>query len=302
MNIKELLEHKYNSDTFESFIRDRFSGLEIRDVNYTDDGLSQSEKQHIRDYKYLGKVELDDGKDIGFFEFRSLAPQIENKRVGYNAILKKLAYDNVLDGAIASFFHEDSNAWRLSFVGFEYDEGKANVTNLKRYTYVLGKDIPIKTPYQQLKDLKYPNFYEIQNAFSVEAIGKEFYKGLVKEYEKLLNEYITYPSNDDNRKKEFAIRLIGRILFIKFLNKKSLISDDIFEVTSNYYHEKLEPLFFEQLNTPKSERKKEFTNDAIPFLNGGLFEPLNLDFYEWNGDESRYAHILKVDDRFFIEL
>ena len=154
MNLKELLEHKYNSDTFESFIRDRFSGLEIRDVDYTDDSLSQSEKQHIRDYKYLGKVELDDGKDIGFFEFRSLTPHIENKRVGYNAILKKLAYDNILDGAIASFFHEDSDAWRLSFVGFEYDDGKANVTNLKRYTYVLGKDIPIKTPYQQLKGFK----------------------------------------------------------------------------------------------------------------------------------------------------
>ncbi|MCI0501909.1 MAG: hypothetical protein L0Y61_09245, partial [Epsilonproteobacteria bacterium] len=159
-----------------------------------------------------------------------------------------------------------------------------------------------KTAQNQLENLKYPKITEIEKAFGVEAVTKEFYKGLVKEYEKLLSEYLTYPSSDDNSKKEFAIRMIGRILFIKFLNKKSLVPDDIFEVADGYYHDKLEPLFFEQLNTQKSERKNEFKNDSIPFLNGGLFEPLHLDYYEWSGFSSKYINMLKIDDRFFTEL
>ncbi len=281
MDIKELLEHKYNSDIFESFIRDRFSGLEIRDVDYADDSLSQSEKQHIRDYKYLGKVELDDGKDIGFFEFRSLAPHVENKRVGYNAILKKLAYDNILDGAIASFFHEDSNAWRLSFVGFEYDEGKTNVTNLKRYTYVLGKDIPIKTPYQQLKDLKYPNFYEIQNAFSVEAVGKEFfeeYKKLFKLVNKNIKDQVGLFDSEENLH-AYSKKLLGRIVFLYFLQKKGWLGvkekwgDGDKRFLENLYRNKpkdfyikvLNPLFFDTLNLKRQDDYSDIFACKIPF-------------------------------------
>lgn len=302
MDLKTFLSSRYNSKSFESFIKERFYGLDIYDSSMTDEQLNESERKSIDAYKFLGKAELDDGKEIGFFEFKSKNTNIENKRVGYNAILKKLAYDEYLDGAIASFYHPESHAWRLSFVGFEYDEGKANVTNLKRFTYVLGEGMPIKTSLEQLGSLKYPQFIELKKAFGVEAITKEFYRGLIKEYGKLLSDYLIYPNDDENSKKEFAIRLIGRVLFIKFLNKKHFVPDSIFEICDDYYTDRLEPLFFEQLNTLKNERKEEFRNDAIPFLNGGLFEPLHLDFYEWNGVSSSYINMLKIDNRFFVEL
>jgi len=263
MDIKELLENKYATDTFESFISNRF-GAEIRDTNYDDSGLNQSEKQHIRDYRYLGKVQLDDGKEIGFFEFRSLAPHIENKRVGYNAILKKLAIIDVLDGAIASFFHEDSDAWRLSFVGFEYDAGKVNVTNLKRYTYVLGVGIPTKTALEQLKDLKYPKFYEIQNAFSVEAVGKEFFEEYKKLFE-LVNANLKSQTGlfeSEEALHAFSKKLLGRLVFLYFLQKKGWLGvkenwgdgDKRFLTNlyaknpKDFYANMLTPLFFDTLN------------------------------------------------------
>ncbi len=308
MDLKNFLASKYSSDDFKKFLQERFYNFEILSTNHTDEDLSDSEKKHIQSYRYLGSVELDDSKEIGFFEFLSTAPNIENKRVGFNAILKKLADEYSLDGAIASFYHPDSNAWRLSFIGFEFDEGKAIVTNLKRYTYVLGDGIPIKTAYMQLKNLKYPTFEELKEIFSVERVTKEFYKGIEKLYFKLINNYLTYPVNDENTKKEFATRTIGRILFIKFLEKKTLIPSLVFEVKKNYYENVLEPLFFEQLSKPNDLRYELFKDKNIPFLNGGLFEAIkNIDFYEFDNElmckkPLGIINQLKIEDEFFIKL
>jgi len=288
LDLKQFLQSPFNKVDFIKFISERFYGF--------------SENYNIED-GYLGKVKLDDNNEIGFFIFK--APEnkdIENNRVGFHKELKKYADANLLDGAIGAFYSPNQKVWRLSFVRFSYDENhKQETTSQRRFTFLLG-NTRIKTAFEQLKNLKYPKIEEIEKAFSVEAVTKEFYKGLIKEYEKLLNEYLEYPSTNENDKKEFAIRLIGRILFIKFLSKKALIPEDIFSICKDYYHEKLEPLFFEQLNTPKDERKPEFANDSIPFLNGGLFEPLYLDYYEWNGIASKYINMLKIDDNFFSEL
>lgn len=287
MELKQLLRSAFNKQDFIKFISERFYGF----------------APNLYEDEYLGKVKLDDKREIGFFVFEVKENKdIANSRVGFHKELKEYADKNLLDGAIGAFYHPLQKSWRLSFVRFSYDDNhKKQVTSQKRFTFLLGND-KTKTAHDQLKNLKYPKISELEIAFSVESVTKEFYKGLVKEYEKLLSEYLTYPSNDDNSKKEFAIRLIGRILFIKFLNKKSLVPDEIFALKDGYYHEKLEPLFFEQLNTPKSERKPEFTNDSIPFLNGGLFEPLGLDYYEYSGVSNQFINMLKINDQFFIEL
>lgn len=226
MELEKFLNSTYNTGDFEAFIQKRFYGVDIYDGGYTDDYLSESEKKSIEAYRFLGKAELDDGKEIGFFEFKSTTTHIENKRVGYNAILKKLAYDEYLDGAIASFYHPDGDAWRLSFVGFEYDEGRAKVTNLKRFTYVLGEDIPIKTPLAQLKNLKYPNLNEIEEAFSVEAVTDEFYKSYKALFEEINKELepqkalFTGKEDPDVEIRKFSRKLLGRITFMYFLQKK----------------------------------------------------------------------------------
>ena len=63
----------------------------------------------------------------------------------------------------------------------------------------------------------------------------------------------------------------------------TILPNSIFTIEKDYYNEVLEPLFFEKLNTPKKDRKPEFKDEQIPFLNGGLFEPLGLDFYDYKG-------------------
>jgi type I restriction-modification system DNA methylase subunit len=83
---------------------------------------------------------------------------------------------------------------------------------------------------------------------------------------------------DDHDAAQFANRLIGRLIFVWFLDKKSLLSKDenyfepkSFESESDYYRIKLKSLFFDVLNTPVNDRIVK--DRTTPYLNGGLFEP-----------------------------
>ncbi len=306
MELEKFLSNSYNTQNFEQFISERFYGFEPLDAQVEDEELSESEKQHIQNYRFLGQVELDDGSEIGFFEFVSASPNIENKRVGFSNVLKKLAKEYLLDGAIASFYHPKSNAWRLSFVGFEYDEGKANVTNLKRYTYVLGEDIPHKTAFQQLKKIKYPTFEELEEAFGVEKVSQEFYEKYKKLFE-MLNEYITnsgeynYFDLKEENLHSFTKKLLGRIAFLYFLQKKGWLGIDrdkewgdgnknfLFEAFKSklypdFFEDFLKKVFFEALNQKRDGDFFELTNNRIPFLNGGLFEKDRF-------DDIKYLHL-----------
>lgn len=306
MDIKKFLESEYSYENFKKFIFDKFYGFEENNIDYEEPDTN-IEQKHILKYKFMGSCQLDDKKEIGFFEvITTEKTDIENNRVSLGNILKNKASNELLDSAIAVFYNPNNpSVWRLSFVKFNYDENdKQQVSNLKRFTYVLGKNIPIKTAYNQLKNLKYPSLIELEEAFSVDKVTKEFYAGLVTLYNDFLDTYLKYPNRSEqyeNSKKEFAIRLIGRLLFIKFLNKKSLVPNSIFTVEKDYYNEVLEPLFFEKLNTPKKDRKPEFKDEQIPFLNGGLFEPLGLDFYDYRGMSNFYRGDLIISDKFFEE-
>ena len=77
--------------------------------------------------------------------------------------------------------------------------------------------------------------------------------------------------------------MIGRILFVWFLNQKEFINPDehYLEIgdldSTEYYEQKLKRLFFATLNTAKN-RRGEDGDKLTPFLNGGLFEEQCTDF------------------------
>jgi len=97
---------------------------------------------------------------------------------------------------------------------------------------------------------------------------------------------ISAPHNPGNHEvRRFAVTLMNRLLFIKFLEghvlpDKTLInrvqSYERFEdeITGNLYDTQIKPLFYHLFNKPKSERESKHQTgwfDQIPYLNGGLF-------------------------------
>ncbi|NPA54761.1 MAG: hypothetical protein GXO40_00125, partial [Epsilonproteobacteria bacterium] len=212
--------------------------------------------------------------------------------------LEKITKNNFIDLALmATYYEKDPSVWKLSLVAIDNEN---ILTNSKRYTFELGENIPTKTASMQLSQLnKNSTLEDYLEAFSVEKLVPEFYKQLFEIFEKMLNT-IAYPTDDFKQKQDFLVRLIGRLLFLKFLEKKGIIPKAKFQISKDYYHFTLEPLFFEILNTPINQRKEEFQTEEynkIPYLNGGLFEAHYDDFYGFS-----YLSTLHISDELLEEL
>ncbi|MBL0721467.1 MAG: Eco57I restriction-modification methylase domain-containing protein, partial [Sulfurovum sp.] len=299
MDIKNFLQTSYKKENFIEFISNKFKGFEENDTDY--EVPSQTEQESIQKYKFFGSCELSDNRELGFFEFvANEKKDIENNRVSFNKILEKRVGDEFLDGAIAVFYNPSNpKVWRLSFIQFSYDENNKQIKpNLKRYTFVLGVDIPTKTALSQLEDFQYPTMIELKEVFSVEKVSKEFFR----EYKELyfdtcdyLQPQLAHFENKSNLKL-FTKKLLGRIVFLYFLEKKGWLgSDKNWEngdtqfltkqfkkhlesgVNNYFYNEILEPIFFEALNEKRDNDYFPKLNCKMPFLNGGLFSKDEFD-------------------------
>jgi len=325
LDIKNFLQSSYSKKNFIEFIYDKFYGFEENNTDYEIPHIV-SEQKNIQKYKFLGQVELDDRKEIGFFEFISTENKdIENNRVSFNKFLEKRVNDKLLDGAIAVFTNPSKpNIWRLSFIRFSYDENnRQQVSNLKRYTYVLGEQIPTKTAEQQLENLKYPRLNELELAFSVEKISKEFFTKYKELYHKLVKD-ITVVNKDKTTQKEQDIlddknivsfyikKLLGRVVFLYFVQKKGWLNNEkkflskLYDThveanpSIDFYDEIMETLFFNALNTKRDNDTitlggKEYT---IPYLNGGLFESDEFDNENLTIPNKDFKTILELFDSY----
>lgn len=239
-------------------------------------------------------------------------------------LLKSYASPN----AIIAYFSKDAPLWRISLLTSTpiWSEGKiiTKLSNPKRQSYVLGSKAKIKTPYQFLLNKgQVIDFTDLKSRFSLEVVNKEFYKEISQAFTKLVGGTVAngkskktfepllkLPSLQDRSQinLEFAVRLIGRIIFCWFLREKrseighslipkELVSFDAVNTTQDYYHKILEPIFFEILNKPIRSRKENFINDlfsAIPYLNGGLFSPHEDDFFNYNEEKQTINHNMVV--------
>jgi hypothetical protein len=157
-----------------------------------------------------------------------------------------------------------------------------------------------------LKSDKEPSLEEIQKAFDIETITKEFFKEyrdlFIKtklELDKIVKENPAVRKEFEDKNistVSFAKKLLGQIVFLYFLQKKGWFGvekgkdfgtgprDFIRRLFNgeyisykNFYNEVLEPLFYEALRVDRSfnDHYYDKLNCKIPFLNGGLFDPPN---------------------------
>ena len=219
--------------------------------------------------------------------------------------------------ALIVYYSEKSKLWRLSLLTSTliWSEGgiRKTLSNPKRYSFILGEHTKLHTPTDFLiKKGGVISIDDLKSRFSLDVVNKEFYKSIALAYTKLIggtrktgNKTVNFPcllKLDDVKPaslsmQEFAVRLIGRIIFCWFLREiKSkngtslipaiLLSSGATESSLSYYHSILSPLFFEVLNHPLESRSDdqflESPYDKIPYLNGGLFQDQPEDHYKYN--------------------
>ncbi|MGN0025152.1 MAG: Eco57I restriction-modification methylase domain-containing protein [Candidatus Avelusimicrobium sp.] len=230
---------------------------------------------------YLGKSSL-----FSVFEIQHC--KSSDARVTLTKQAVSLMKDNLLSRALFFFVPEDKKTFRISLVTVDWAHNK-QASNPRRYSFLVGEGQKVRTAIQQLSK-PITNEEDLLKRFSIEVVNDEFYKKISEHFEDLLKT-IKYPNvcqqdKQEEAKRNFAVRLIGRLIFCWFLKKKlrqdgsalipeDLLSSRVIEKYENYYHEILEPLFFETLNKqPQNRIPKCRTGlfEHIPFLNGGLFE------------------------------
>ena len=246
---------------------------------------------------WLGNLNVDE--DIGVYEIR-----IKNTKTGSRVKISKICTDIIKSGNRNSFgkgiffilySNENEKAYRISYVKYDKKvnenlEVKKDLSDPKRFTYLLGEGAKVKTAQSRLNKEAFSSVKKIEEAFSVEPVNKEFYKGIKISFDKIYKNVLKNFENENAASdrllsaKEFSLRFLGRALFCWFLREKDLIPKEIFDFRNigemktkdNYYKEVLEELFFNILNVKMEERKIESKiinkyEKQIPFLNGGLF-------------------------------
>ena len=126
---------------------------------------------------------------------------------------------------------------------------------------------------------------QLWKSLDLKEVNKEFYKQIKEQFDALVEMAVGQdPKADEKDIKQFAVRLIGRYIFCWFLKEKGIIPNDLLESgivkgSEDYLKNVLQPLFFKTLNTPVPERDFLKSADpvlqkleAIPYLNGGLFD------------------------------
>ncbi|NQS90729.1 Eco57I restriction-modification methylase domain-containing protein [Patescibacteria group bacterium] len=319
------LQKKYNQEEFIGFLKS-FVPNYTKDIRPIDiSGLKATKNAY-----YLGEcLELE----LAIFELTHITSR--EARVALASDGFKIMKHSESYRALVVYQAAKGDDWRLSLMTATPDinqKGKIVQTfsNPRRLSFFLGPDAKTYTPEKYLIKLgRVKDVEDLKTRFSVEVVNRDFYNSISGLFTKLAGGKRTIgkdkfegegslqlPSTSDHRKKqEFATRLLGRIIFCWFLKKKkssqgkslildSLLSSQSLLKVSNYYHDVLEPLFFQQLNTPKKQRRDEYKDSSVPFLNGGLFQPHNDDFYDITDFHgfSKYHNTLRVPNTWFKEL
>lgn len=192
---------------------------------------------------------------------------------------------------------------------------KQEFTPARRWSFLVGANEKSHTAQSRLEkmladDEQAPTLAELEEAFNIETVTKEFflkYRDLFIRTKEALDKVV---KNDDKIKDnfnarnvntvDFAKKLLGQIIFLYFLQKKGWFGvardaewgtgtkqflRELFDgkhgKCANFFNDVLEPLFYDALRIDRSDNDDYYSkfNCKIPFLNGGLFDPIGG--YDW---------------------
>ena len=202
---------------------------------------------------------------------------------------------------------------------FEEKEGQVKVreefTPARRFSFLVGAHENSHTAQSRLApiladDERDPTFADLEEAFNIEKVSDEFFQ----EYRRLF--IWTKEALDDLLLQEaslqaefaqkgintvdFAKKLLGQIVFLYYLQKKGWFGvpikgkwgdgskkflRELFDkehgAYDNFFNDILEHLFYDALRNDRSHDDHYYGrfNCKIPFLNGGLFDPMGD--YSW---------------------
>jgi type I restriction-modification system DNA methylase subunit len=327
--------HAIVRDTFtQTFDKTRFRNFAINLLNNFNEAKAQiwnstyikdAFKPHVKKYERLGTYTSPENEkcDVLIVHLTDES-KLERARTAIrNFVADHLKTRDNKDAALVAFVSPAEQQWRFSYVKMEYapvqkESGKIGVeshlTPARRFSYIVGEGESCHTAQTRFLDLlqdteNSPTLARIEEAFSVEAVTKEFFTQYRKLFEDINTALEKLAAKDKIIRDEFhnkhvsavdfAKKLLGQIVFLYFLQKKGWLgvekgkdwgsgphdflrrlAQENYGAYDNFFNDILEPLFYDTLADDRGhEAWCNRFKCRIPFLNGGLFEPLGD--YNW---------------------
>jgi len=345
--IKETFENPFDKGRFTGFIKNLLNRIDEGSFIYKGNYIPDAYKQYVKTLERIGK--FSDGEnslDILVITLQKDTSLERARTMQRNFIawyLNGSRGGEMKDAALAAYVAPDQGDWRFSLVKMDYkfEKGKSGKVKVKeeftparRWSFLVGANEKSHTAQSRLvnilaDDKQAPTFAELENAFDIETVTKEFflkYRELFLRTKEALDKVVRKDpkTRADFEAKgvdtvNFAKKLLGQIVFLYFLQKKGWFGvgrdDDwgtgskhflrqLFEkhksdtgipacnslstdknvcatIGKNFFNDILEPLFYEALRIDRSHDDDYYSrfNCKIPFLNGGLFDPIGN--YDW---------------------
>ncbi len=300
-------------DFKQSYSREKFT-LFLREFLPDDYEASVEVLQKENSFKFIKEVtKLGNCKSLNLNIYEVDHNSENDPRVTLSKEAFRLMRKYAANRSLVIFKNSKTSNYRFSLITFQtsWDSGKkikTEFSNPRRYSFYLGPEAKTKTPENFLiKRGKIKDFNDLLSRFDVEVVTKEFYQNYRKLFERL-TEYFrqdhafnNFADKNNIDISDFAKKLLGQIVFLYFLQRKGWLGASKEESiengdknflrnlfiqsqtnNDNFFNGYLEPLFYNSLNQ-KPPYAATFYRDRfkcqIPFLNGGLFEPLNN--YDW---------------------
>lgn len=253
--------------------------------------------------------------------------QMKRNRVAVQQLIRRIM--STYSSAFMVFHYNDDDKWDWRFTFCSKQGNNSESTDSKRYTFLLGPNQSCRTAADNFRKLASKNgnidLNDIVKAFDVEALSDEFFQKYKEQYEKFVM-FITgkkfvkkdggwkekvfhepHPQMytdfgcDDKRVRDYVKKMLGRIVFLHYLQKKGWLGVEpgndwntgdkdfmynlFFKASesqqANFLDEILEPLFNDAFDTDRSSNGDLFDtkvaglpNNGVlrfPYLNGGLF-------------------------------
>lgn len=326
MDYKEIIESRYNRQNWQTLLHDIFGNK----VKFWSSPSEVSTSSHFaKQALWLGTISLSDEQTISIYEVE-LADNvdIERNRRGIRDMLLTDWRNNGNAGAFMFCYRKNESVLRFSYVSESWtfaEDGtyQKESTDTKRFTYLLGEGHRSRTAIQQFEKLKASalSLKDLTKAFSVDAVSDMFFKGYKQQYEDIIfyvtgkrmvkvankweermeetpNQFIMqqfakFP-NPEKAIRDYVKKLMGRLVFLQFLQKKGWLGvpvkeewgsgdsefiQNLFAQTKDKDHfiDDVLELLFKDLNTEREgdiSKLSSITSQLwkVPYLNGGLFE------------------------------
>lgn len=314
--LQNIFQSTFNYEDWKEVIKSHFKNV---DFYLTPENRKEDKNAHnlAKTIVEFGSTQLADNKTLKFYDVELE----ENRHVAKNRVgLRNLIHNDVIPGdvdAILVVFHTKGDSeWRLTFISKavfwddDFNENKLE-TSPRRYTYVLGKDESVKTAVKQFEKLQNEQvtIKHLIELFNIEKLNKKFFVDYKKHYNKFWSYLLEndkyrklFPSSDkevqEKTIRDFTKKLLGRIIFLHFLQKKGWMGCDPhptdwengekqfllkllegFNDKEHFHSKCLTYLFFNTLNAKRENDifkidgiSNSLNSSKIPYLNGGLFE------------------------------